>query len=106
MDRWIKLAALLLLVFTLYDVSVPENCLVEGLAIAASGTQVQARHQDDGDRGSGSCQFEEDCMACAHVLPGTHYRFAITEVVAIAESNLFPAAQGGVPALPYHPPRA
>jgi len=105
MDHWIKLVALSLLVFTLYDVSVPENCLAEGLAIAASSTQVQASHQNE-NQGSGSCQFEEDCMACAHVLPSTHYRFAVTEVVALAESNPFPAAQGGVPALPYHPPRA
>jgi len=103
MDRWIRFVALFLLVFTLYDVSVPENCLIEGLAIAPSGTQMQASHED-GNRGS--CQFEEDCMACAHVLPSTHYRFAVTEVVALAESNPFPAAQGGVPALPYHPPRA
>jgi len=105
MDHWIKLVALSLLVFTLYDVSVPENCLAEGLAIAASSTQVQASHQNE-NQGSGSCQFEEDCMACAHVLPGTHYVFAITEVVALAESKPFLAAQGGVPALPYHPPRA
>ena len=105
MDRWIKFVAFFLLVFTLYDVSVPENCLTEELAIAPSSTEVQARHQDD-DRGSGSCQFEEDCMACAHVLPGTHYVFAIIEVVALAESIPFPDVQGGVPALPYHPPRA
>jgi hypothetical protein len=105
MDRWIKFVALFLLVFTLYDVSVPENCLIEGLAIVASSTRIQASHQDD-NRGSGSCQFEEDCMACAHVLPGTHYAFAVTEVVAFAEPNVFLPAQGGVPALPYHPPRA
>jgi hypothetical protein len=68
MDSWIKLVALFLLVFTLYDVSVPETCLDEGLAFAASSTQVQASHQD-GDRGG--CQFEEDCLACAHILPTT-----------------------------------
>jgi hypothetical protein len=105
MDRWIKFVALSLLVFTLYDVSVPENCFIEGLAIAGSSSRVQASHQDE-NRSSGSCQFEEDCTACAHVLPGTHYVFAVTEVVAFAESNLFVSAQGGVPALPYHPPRA
>jgi hypothetical protein len=105
MDRWIKLIAFLLLLFTLYDVSVPETCLDEGLAIAASSTQVQAGHQNN-NRGSGSCQFEEDCMACAHILPSTPYRFAVTEAVALAESSPSPAAQGGVPALPYHPPRA
>jgi len=103
MDRWIKLVALFLLVFTLYDVSVPETCLVEGLAIAAISTQVQATHQD-GNRGS--CQFEEDCLACAHILPGTHYVFAVTHVVALAEPNLFLPAQGGIPAVQYHPPRA
>ena len=104
-DRWIKLVALSLLVFTLYDVSVPENCLIEGPAIAASSTQVQASHQDE-NRDSGSCQFEEDCLACAHVLPSAHYVIAVTQVVAFAEPNLFLPAQGGVPALPYHPPRA
>lgn len=103
MDRWIKLVGLALLIFTLYDVSVPENCLIEGLAMASGGTQVQASHQDEN---RGSCQFEEDCLACAHVLPGTHYRFAVTEVVALAEFNPFLPAQSGVPALPYHPPRA
>ena len=103
MDRWIRFVALFLLVFTLYDISVPENCLVEGLPVAASSTQVQASHED-GNRGS--CQFEEDCMACAHVLPGTHYRFAVTEVVALAEANVFLPAQSGVAVLPYHPPRA
>jgi hypothetical protein len=105
MDRWIKLVALFLLGFTLYDVSVPENCLVEGLAIAASSTQVQAGHQDP-NRGSGGCQFEEDCMACAHFLPRTHFVLAISEVVALTESTPFPTTQGGVAALPYHPPRA
>jgi hypothetical protein len=105
MDRWVKFVALFLFVFTLYDVSVPENCLIEGLAIAAGSMHVQATHQDD-NRGSGSCQFEEDCMACAHVLPGTHYVLAVTEVVALADPNLFLTTQGGVPALPYHPPRA
>jgi len=103
MNRWIKFVALFLLVFTLYDVSLPENCVVEGLATATGSTQVQARHQDS-DRGS--CQFEEDCMACAHVLPSAHYVIAVAQVVAIAEPNLFLPAQGGVPALPYHPPRA
>jgi len=103
MDRWIKLVALFLLVFTLYDVSVPETCLDEGLAIAASSNQLQANHQDS-DRPS--CQFEEDCLACAHVLPGTHFVFAVTPVVAFAEPNLLLRAQGGIPALPYHPPRA
>src|SRR6185369_571061 len=34
MNRWIKLVAHLLLVFTLYDVSVPESCLTEGLIIS------------------------------------------------------------------------
>ena len=43
------------LVFTLYDVSIPENCVIEGLAMAGS-TQVEDTHQDD-NRGSGSCQF-------------------------------------------------
>jgi hypothetical protein len=105
MDRWIKLIAFLLLLFTLYDVSVPETCLDEGLAIAASRTQVQAGHQDD-NRGSGSCQFEEDCMACAHILPRAHFVLTITQVVELAEPNLFLPAQGGIPALPYHPPRA
>jgi len=103
MDRWIRFVALFLLVFTLYDISVPENCLVEGLPVAASSTQVQASHED-GTRGS--CQFEEDCMACAHALPSAHYLIAVTQVVAFAEPNLFRPAQGGVPALPYHPPRA
>jgi hypothetical protein len=45
-------------------------------------------------------------MACAHILPGTHYVFAVTQVVALAEPNLFLPAQGGIPSLPYHPPRA
>ena len=103
MDRWIKLVALFLLVFTLYDVSLPETCLDEGLAIAASSTQVQASHQD-GDQGS--CQFEEDCLACAHIIPGTHYRLTVTQVVALAEPDLLLRAEGGIPALPYHPPRA
>lgn len=103
MDRWIKVVALFLLVFTLYDVSVPENCLVEGLAIAASSAQVQASHQDDN---RSSCQFEEDCLACAQILPGTHYVFAVTQVVELAEPSLFLPAQGGIAALPYHPPRA
>jgi hypothetical protein len=83
MDRWIKLVALFLLVFTVYDVSVPETCLEQELAIAAKSTQVQASHED-GDRGS--CQFEEDCLACAHVLPGTYYVMAVTQVVAPARS--------------------
>ena len=105
MERWVKFVALLVLAFALYDVSVPENCLVEGLAISTRTTQAQAAHQDE-NRGGGSCQFEEDCLACAHILPGTHYVFAITEVVALADPNLFLTTQGGVPALPYHPPRA
>jgi hypothetical protein len=105
MDRRFKLVAHLLLLFTLYDVSVPESCLTEGLAIAASSTQVQAGHQED-NRGSSSCPFEEDCVACAHILPSTHFVFSITRVVALAESSPFPAAQGGVFTLPYHPPRA
>jgi hypothetical protein len=103
MNRWIKLVALLLLMFTMYDVSVPETCLAEGLAIAASSTQVQPSHQDGG---RSSCQFEEDCMACAHILPGTHFVLTITHLVELAEPYLFLPAQGGVPALPYHPPRA
>jgi hypothetical protein len=45
-------------------------------------------------------------MACAHFLPRTHFVLAISEVVALTESTPFPTTQGGVAALPYHPPRA
>jgi hypothetical protein len=105
MGRWVKFVALFLFVFTLYDVSLPENCLIEGLAITSSSTQARAAQQDE-NRGGGGCQFEEDCMACAHVLPGTHYVLGVTEVVALADPNLFLTTQGGVPALLYHPPRS
>jgi len=102
MARWIKVVALFLFAFALYDVSVPENCL-DGLTISTKTAQCRATHPD-GDRGS--CQFEEDCLACAHMLPGTHYVFAVTQVVTHAEPNLFLRPQAGTPALPYHPPRA
>jgi hypothetical protein len=97
-----KLVALFLLVFTLGDVSLPETCLEEGLGIAARGTQVQTSHQDGG---RGGCQFEEDCLACAHILPGTHYVLDVTQVVTFAEPELYLTSQGGIPPLLYHPPR-
>jgi hypothetical protein len=102
MAGWIKLVALFLFVFTLYDVSVPENCL-EGVTSSTNTAQFRATHAD-GDRGS--CQLEEDCLACAQILPGTHYVFAVTPVIAFAEPNQLLPAQAGIPALPYHPPRA
>ena len=45
MERWVKFVALLVLAFTLYDVSVPENCLVEGLAISTRTRRLKAAHR-------------------------------------------------------------
>jgi hypothetical protein len=103
MARWTKLVAIFLLGFTLYDVSVAETCIDEALAIAGQTTQVQPSNQDD-DRGT--CQFEEDCLACAHILPGSHYVLSVTTVVSLGESDIVLPTQGGIPLLPYHPPRA
>ena len=101
-NHWIKLVALFLLVFALGDVSLPETCLEDELGIAANGTRVQASHQNGG--GSG-CQFEEDCLACAHILPGTHYVLGVTQAITFVEPELYLTTLGGIPPLLYHPPR-
>jgi hypothetical protein len=99
---WIRCAAIFLLGFTLYDVAVPETCIT-GLSVAGSSTVVQSAHQD-GD--SGTCQFEEDCLACAHVLPGSSYVLAIASVVIFSTSDPILPVQVGISTPHYHPPRA
>lgn len=66
MDRWIKLVGVFLLLFTVYDVSMPETCLDEGWPIAASSTQVQASHQDDNrpwEEHFALVQWDESCVS-------------------------------------------
>jgi hypothetical protein len=100
--RWAKFAAMLLLGFTLYDVSVPETCIAEGLVIAGNSTHISAHRDSD----SGTCQFEEDCLACAHILPGSHYVLSVASVVVFSTSDPILPVQVGISAPLYHPPRA
>jgi hypothetical protein len=103
MPRWVKFVALFLLVFALFDVSTPEAC-ADDLFEASRGA-IQIHGNNTNPPGGDSCQFEEDCIACAHILPSTHFEFQVVTVVApyVADLNFLPL--DGTSFVPYLPPR-
>ena len=103
MSGWIKVAALFMLAFLLFDVCSPERCDAVELMAARSTAQVQAQHQDGGGDG---CQFEEDCFQCAHYAPGVTFQLQPIATVAFTEPSLFLPSLDGTPRIPFHPPRA
>lgn len=103
MSVWIKVVALFLLVFALYDVCTPEPCEIRILSATQSGARFQQQHSS-GD--AESCQFEEDCFNCAHYAPGSSVALESVAVVAFTEPALSDPSLDGAPLLPYHPPRA
>jgi len=104
MPRWAKFVALFLLVFALVDVCTPEACADEAIALPAqSAIEVHAT-QTNPDNGR-TCEFEEDCFACAHFVPAVHISFHIESIVATYEPTLVLPALDGTPSAPYHPPR-
>jgi hypothetical protein len=104
MPRWIKFVALFLMVYALFDIATPEECADDALAASQSALQIHG-NQTSPDRGS-TCQFEEDCIACAHILPGTHFELQVVTTVATYDPDLLFVSLDGIPSIPYHPPRA
>jgi hypothetical protein len=104
MPRWIKFVALFLLVFTVFDIATPEACADDVLAASQDAIQIHGNLTSP-DRGS-ACQFEEDCIACAHILPGTQVELQVVTTVATYDPDLLLVCLDGIPSIPYHPPRA
>jgi hypothetical protein len=102
MPHWIKLVALFLLVFTLFDVSTPEECVDDDAGGVPQTIQIAAKQSGSGP----CCAFEEDCMACAHILPSTHFDLQVVNVVVSFEPYLLLVPQSFSPSVPYLPPRA
>lgn len=101
---WPRFVALFMVTFALFDVCAAESCVAELATLSRSGVQVQANSQErDGDS---TCQFEEDCLACAHILAPSHFVLENAVTVSFGEPDLYVSALDGTLALPYHPPRA
>ena len=103
MPRWIKFVALFLVAFALIDVCDPETCEAQKISPIQTSSSIQVQHNADGD---GSCQFEEDCFACAHFAPGAAIDLQSLGVVTLASVEVVVPSLDGTPLLPYHPPRA
>jgi hypothetical protein len=102
---WIKFVTAFLLVFAVFDVCTPESCATELPVTAQSGVSIQGNHEDrDTDS---SCQFEEDCLACAHFLPGAHFiPYSVSMISPVGPSDIYVPTLDGASAPPYRPPRA
>jgi hypothetical protein len=101
MPRWIKLVALFMLTFALFDVCSAESCEVQLLP-----TQDSVRFQTLRSSGGDCCQFEEDCFNCAHFAPGIRFVLQPIGVVAFTHPDLFLSSIEQSLLAPYHPPRA
>lgn len=103
LPHWFRFVALFMMTFVLFDVCIPEPCDAQTPAATQSIVQIQAQHE----RNSGdTCQFEEDCFACAHYAPGTVFVLQPAATIIIQRSIPYLSALAGAPVVPYHPPRA
>ncbi len=102
MPSLIKVVAMFLLLFALFDVCTPERCDAQEI----SG-QTQTQFQVSGSSNSGnSCQFEEDCFNCAQYAPGAAFTLEPLASVSSFKATAFAPALAGILLVPYHPPRA
>lgn len=103
-SRWVKFAAVFLLAFTLMDVTLPEVCADELPASTSSTLRFQSGSSSS-DSGTGECAFEEDCIACANILPASPFVLTSLTLVAKADAISYVSALDGPTSSPYHPPR-
>jgi hypothetical protein len=101
---WTRFVALFMVAFALFDVCAPKSCVAELAAASQSGAQVRANSPER--EGDSTCQFEEDCLACAHILACSHFVLENAVRVSFGEPDRYLSALDGTLALPYHPPRA
>lgn len=98
-----KFVALFLVAFAIFDVCTPEVCEDEVLPDQIA-TQISGK--DTNPDSGASCQFEEDCIACAHIIPATHFDLQVVMVVAAYTPDLSLPPADGTPSTLYHPPRS
>ena len=109
--------ALVILIWALFDLSVPGLCTTEEEVLpggAASGEYVPASARDQTvriqaadvvpiDQGS----MENDCWCCcSHIVPAPHFQIVVISSFTYEEASVFERASLGWPPLLYHPPRS
>lgn len=102
MSAWVKVVALFLLAFALFDVCTPEPCDAQ----LVPGPQSAQLKSELSNTGSGACSFEEDCFVCAHYAPSLANLPQLFSIASMDDSAAPVLTLAGTLFPPYHPPRA
>ena len=83
----------------------PESCAYE-LPTAGTGAGTLSAATDTKGSDASTCAFEEDCIACASVIPTAQTSATVLLMpVAVADSSFYISSLDGAVAPPYRPPR-
>ena len=106
--KFYKTIAIVLLLWTVADITVPGLCASERVLIPDDPLVLTSARPFASHDAPGPCFIsDDDCFCCcSHIVPSPHFVLAIAPQVVPAEVRVACARPDGLPTSLYHPPRS